>query len=253
MVNSPKVAYFLPSSGDGPSKQDADVPPQLQDHRCRSARPPLLCRLWCQPPRSLKFKFLGQHHDVHHVRLFLESQLFRGFQQQRHGQVNLICNLQRWIICRCPIYCFELQKIICNIHPWHLPRFIWLFPTAFKNRCRGLSDMICNCDSRKFHAFDKAFARNLKNYILVPTNLLIFSKQKTIVFKKSKSAKVPQSWLNRASKICNRMISSVKCFKSSSNIAKCRFELKIVIPQHQLSGLNKIGCGKKLPEPKFVL
>ena len=179
----PKVDYFLPSSGDGPSKQDADVPPQLQDHRRRSARPPLLCRLWRQPPRSLKFKFLGQHHDVHHVRLFLESQLFRGFQQQRHGQVNLICNLQRWIICRCPIYCFELQKLpkfICNIHPWHLPRFIWLFYSAFNNRCRGLSDMICNCDSRKFHAFDKAFARNLKNYILVPTNLLIFSKQKTI-------------------------------------------------------------------------
>ena len=105
-VTSPKVDYFLPPSGNGPSKQDADVPPQLQDHRCRSARPPLLCRLWCQPPRSLKFKFLGQHHDVHHVWLFLESQLFRGFQQQRHGQVNLICNLQRWIICRCPIYCF---------------------------------------------------------------------------------------------------------------------------------------------------
>ena len=100
------LANFVPSSGDGPSKQDADVPPQLQDHRRRSARSPLLCRLWCQPPRSLKFKFLGQHHDVHHVRLFLESQLFRGFQQQRHGQVNLICNLQRWIICRCPIYCF---------------------------------------------------------------------------------------------------------------------------------------------------
>ena len=92
MVKSPKVDYFLPSSGDGPSKQDADVPPQLQDHRCRSTRPPLLCRLWCQPPRSLKFKFLGQHHDVHHVRLILESQLFRGFQQQCHGQVNLICN-----------------------------------------------------------------------------------------------------------------------------------------------------------------
>ena len=101
------LANFVPSSsGDGPSQQDADVPPQLQDHRCRSARPPLLCRLWRQPPRSLKFKFLGQHHHVHHVRLFLESQLFRGFQQQRHGQVNLICNLQRWIICRCPMYCF---------------------------------------------------------------------------------------------------------------------------------------------------
>ena len=49
-----------PFAGNRPSEQDADVPAEFANHGSRSPRPPLLCWLWCQPPRSL-LQFLGKH------------------------------------------------------------------------------------------------------------------------------------------------------------------------------------------------
>jgi hypothetical protein len=151
----------------------------------------------------------------------------------------------------CPIYCFELQTISKNHlqHPSVTSATIHLIISYCiqKQMHQACQIWFVTVTQGSFMLLTKHLHEISKTIFLYQPTSSYLANKRQFVFKQSKSAKVPQSWFKRAFKICNRMTSSVKRFKSYSNFVKCRFELKIVIPQHQLSGLNNIGSEDMFP------